>query len=1046
MSEPRLISPMLDHYALGGAISNHSGVSCYPAMRADSDERYIVKTISIPASQGQLEALLLTGAYPNAEAARVYFQELAKGVRSEIEILDKLAARRGFLPFLDSQIVPMEEGVGYEVYLLSYYKRTLERHLKKEPLTHLSAVNLGIDLCAALKACREMGYLYVDLKPGNIFINTVSQSYHLGDLGFVSLDSLKYASLPDRYRSDYTAPEISDAFATLNTTMDTYALGLVLYQIYNNAQLPFDSAESRAALMAQLAAGEPLAAPAYADYEMAEIICKACAYNPEDRWQTPEEMAEALISYMKRNGANDVPIAPPVIPEMPQIPAEEPQMVSEDEADGTPVDETDETPDDEADAPSDDETGDASDDEADDISEDETFDTSGKKPDEAPTGEGDSDDPDTPPAADWIDRMHAILAEDSDEGSSDETADDEPSLRELLQNDDRFTPVASGDENLNTDDLSDETASFLSQVQDLIDHEAPAPAVAPEPIDIPIPAPIVSKEPTSEDDALLLARNDLFQTDDEEEDEEDGEDFEEDDEDDVEELTPRKSKTWKRILTVIILLLLLAGAAFAGYYYYQNYYLQTIESITVDGGADTLTVTVVTDMDQSLLTVVCKDTYGNVETAKLVNGQATFAKLQPGSQYMISLEVSGFHELVNASPASYSTPERTQIVDLNAITGAEDGSVILSFGVEGPESAEWTLTCAAEGEEDKVFTFSGHSYTVVGLTPFTTYTFTLTGGEDVYLIGENSLAYTVSTVIYAQNLTVTGYRDTSMTIGWEAPEGVAVNSWTVRCYNEDGYDQVLVVDKPSATFTEISASSPYTLEITAEGMTQSMRTFITANPVTITDIDVTVTDFEIHISWTYEGNAPKSGWLVLYTVDKGTEPQVIESDAPFVTIAPAAPGSHYDITIQSADATSVFNGTAMANVPAASGDFSGYELKSSDVEISLYRAPDGAWTRKDLKADAKTTTFGSDSAVALVYYTDNVYKLSDDPITTLIVVRDSEGRLAAISSSTRSWDDMWENGYCVEELSHLPATAGDYTLSIYLNGKLLANRNITVTE
>ena len=55
---------MLDGFALGGSISSHSGVNCYPAMRADSDERYIVKTISVPASQVQLEALLLTGAYP----------------------------------------------------------------------------------------------------------------------------------------------------------------------------------------------------------------------------------------------------------------------------------------------------------------------------------------------------------------------------------------------------------------------------------------------------------------------------------------------------------------------------------------------------------------------------------------------------------------------------------------------------------------------------------------------------------------------------------------------------------------------------------------------------------------------------------------------------------------------------------------------------------------------------------------------------------------------------------------------------------------------
>lgn len=1005
MSEPRLISPMLDGFALGGSISSHSGVSCYPAMCVDSDERYIVKTISVPASQVQLEALLLTGAYPNAEAAREYFKDLAMGIRSEIEILEKCAARRGFLAFQNSQIVPMEEGVGYEVYLLSYYRRTLERHLKREPLTHLSAVNLGIDICAALSLCREMGYLYVDLKPSNIFINTSAQTYHLGDLGFVPLESLKYASLPDRYRSDYTAPEIADAFATLNTTMDTYALGLVLYQIYNNAQLPFDSVDSKAALMAQLAAGEPLTPPAYADYELAEIICKACAFNPEDRWQTPEEMAEALISYMKRNGVNDVPIVPPVVADLPERPTEEEESDSGED------------------------TGEM----------EQTADSNDQEAEEAAPAEPETADQEEETApADWIDRMDAILSEDQQEEHTPD--EDEPSLRELLENDSHYTPVSEAAGEVKADELSDETATFLSQVQELIDHEAPAPAVAPEPIDVPMPEPIILEDETPQ--AAEAPATPLFRV--EEEDFDDDDDYEEDE--DVEDLTPRKSRSWKRLLTVIILLLLLAGGAAGGYYYYQNYYLQTIDSMTVEGQADQLTVTVNTAMDQSLLTVVCKDTYGNVDYAKLDNGKATFDQLQPGSQYMISLEVEGFHKLVNAAPASYSTPERTQIVDLNAITGAEDGSVILTFGVEGPESEEWILTCATQDEEDRVFTFTEHRYTVVGLTPFKEYTFTLTAGDDVYLIGENTCTYTVSTVVYAQNLIISAYRDTSMTISWEAPEGVTVNSWTARCYNEDGYDQVLVVDEPSATFTEISSDSPYTLEITAEGMTQSMRTFVTANPVTITDVQVEVENFEIDVSWTFEGNTPEGGWLVLYTVDKGAEPQVIETDEPAVTITPAAPGSHYDITIQSADATSVFGGTAMANVPAASGDYSGYGLKASDISILLYKHPGTSWTRHDLNTDMRSTSFAPGDSMAILYYTSHRYNIDATPISTLIVLRDSDGRLAAIASRTRSWDDMWQGGYCEEELTQLPSTPGDYTLSIYLDGKLLGNQNITIAE
>ena len=45
MSEPKLISPMLDNFAMGDPISDHHGVRCCPAMKNDSDEKYIVKII-----------------------------------------------------------------------------------------------------------------------------------------------------------------------------------------------------------------------------------------------------------------------------------------------------------------------------------------------------------------------------------------------------------------------------------------------------------------------------------------------------------------------------------------------------------------------------------------------------------------------------------------------------------------------------------------------------------------------------------------------------------------------------------------------------------------------------------------------------------------------------------------------------------------------------------------------------------------------------------------------------------------------------------------
>ena len=197
MSEPKLISPILDNFAIGGPISDHHGVRCYPAMENDFNDRYIVKIISVPASQTNLDALLLTGAYSSLESALSYFKDMADDVIREVAILDKLSRLEGFLPYRASQCAQKDDGNGYDVYLLSPYRRSLSRQFTKNPLTQLDALNLGLDMCAALSVCRRSGYLYVSLKPNNIYVSS-EKGYYIGDLGFIPLDALKYTSIPER--------------------------------------------------------------------------------------------------------------------------------------------------------------------------------------------------------------------------------------------------------------------------------------------------------------------------------------------------------------------------------------------------------------------------------------------------------------------------------------------------------------------------------------------------------------------------------------------------------------------------------------------------------------------------------------------------------------------------------------------------------------------------------------------------------------------------------------------------------------------------------
>ena len=298
MSDPKNISPLLDGFLLGAPISEHHGVVCCPAIKENTNKKCIVKIISVPASQAQFDALMLAGAYKDPGDAMEYFRGNGEDILKEAELLKSLSKIEGFLPYDGWQMEPItRRRLGYEIYLVGSYKRSLEKFMRKNAFTHLEAVNLALDLCAALSVCRQSGYLYTDLKPSNIYVSE-KKEYRIGDLGFLSLDALRYASLPERYYSPYTPPELLDPMAPMNLSVDTYAVGMILYQLYNDDHLAFTG----------LCPAEPLPNPVHADYELSEIIMKAIHPDPEQRWKDPKDLGKAIASYMQRNG--DIPITP----------------------------------------------------------------------------------------------------------------------------------------------------------------------------------------------------------------------------------------------------------------------------------------------------------------------------------------------------------------------------------------------------------------------------------------------------------------------------------------------------------------------------------------------------------------------------------------------------------------------------------------------------------------------------------------------------------------------------------------------------------------
>ncbi len=82
--------------------------------------------------------------------------------------------------------------------------------------------------------------------------------------------------------------------------------------------------------------------------------------------------------------------------------------------------------------------------------------------------------------------------------------------------------------------------------------------------------------------------------------------------------------------------------------------------------------------------------------------------------------------------------------------------------------------------------------------------------------------------------------------------------------------------------------------------------------------------------------------------------------------------------------------------------------------------------------------------MALEYYTGKIYDLSDDKLESMFIIRNAQGKLVSMTSRTRTWDDMIDRGYCLEEIAELPTEAGSYTLEIYVKSAKFADLSFTI--
>lgn len=1016
MSEEKCISPLLDDFQLGAPICEHHGVICRPAIKENTNRKYIVKIITIPASQAQLDALLLAGAYKDPADAMEYYRKNGESILAEAELLQKLSKLDGFLPFDGWQMEPItRRRLGYEIYLVSSYKRSLEKFMSKNAFTHLEAVNLSLDLCSALSVCRDAGYMYVDLKPSNIYVSE-KKEYRISDIGFLDLNSLRYASMPERYYSPYTPPELFDPMAPMNLTVDTYAVGMILYQLYNDGHLPFSGNTPK----------YPVPTPIHADYEMAEIIMKAIHEDPQQRWTDPKDLGKAIASYMQRNGINDIPITPFIpLDVQPQNLNDVPTNSSDSEEDinrsGESTDaimsETDNT-DEEATVSDETECSDPSAADSDSTQESTVI---------PPDSEGFiQDTPDT--NLTFLSPKENIPSEDTAATPSYETESEETDAEET-------------DAEETETSLSEDVMQIISKANDLISHEIPEETVFPISSDSD-PFSFAMEENTDFDDEI--PEDSLM-------------------EDESADEAPSKKKPTKhfadttgrkkakKFFARLFSLIIISALSVVGYWLYQNVYLQEIDSMKISGTQDQITVLIDTDVDESRLSVTCTNGKGKQIAGAVKGGKASFSDLEPSTQYTIRVHMTGFHKLIGSTEDSFTTEATTQILTFDAIAGSEDGSVQLSFTVDGNEPDFWNILYSAEGEDVKRETITNHSTMITGLSVGKIYTFTLDGGKNFELGGKTELQYMASKLILAEGLSVTSSNGSDVTLQWHTPGDVVVENWHVRYYDGYGFEEQLTVTDNRVLLTGLDSSENYTVEVTAAGMTQPASMSLTADPINISGFQTDEAQkTKLTVSWEFSGSAPANGWVLIYTID-GSGNQVIECNKPTAEISPLIPGATYNFTVQAADNRTVFN-NKFSHLTSQAEPFADNGVILDNLSIDLIETPDEQnWTYEKLQNPDFRNTFHADESVSIVMRSSSVFYLPGFETKVMFVFRNSYGNVLPelLSEETYYWNHIWNAGDTKNgelDIPQIPAEPGQYLLELYFNGKAVAQLEFSIQE
>ena len=259
-------------------------------------EKAAMKVLRVPENDADVARLRFQGM--SQESTEAYYENLVDGIYNEIQIMQRFVGNSHIVSYEDYAIRKRDSEIGWDIYIRMELLTGLPYYMTRYPMNDQTVIKLGMDISQGLNDCHSSGIIHRDIKPENIFVNERG-NFKLGDFGVSRNTPGSQDVLSFKGTLGYMAPEVYRMIST-DARSDIYSLGIVLYQCLNDNRLPFmpenfthydiETARQRRF------SGEPIPAPAHGSKRLKDLVLKAVAYRPEDRFQTAEEMYRALQS------------------------------------------------------------------------------------------------------------------------------------------------------------------------------------------------------------------------------------------------------------------------------------------------------------------------------------------------------------------------------------------------------------------------------------------------------------------------------------------------------------------------------------------------------------------------------------------------------------------------------------------------------------------------------------------------------------------------------------------------------------------------------